>query len=300
MTVVHPLAELEDRIAAGESIGRPDLDRVMACPDLVAIGALGEMARRRRTGTGVTFGRVFTTRTGEDIPSDAVAGEVRLAVRPASLEDAASLVSRASAAARGSVLAAFSLPLLVSWAGNEPDAVEGAARALASAGLAALAEVPVDGAPDAATLAGWIAAVRRGGLAVLRLTVERVADQADPLAWIDRAATVAQEIGGIAAFAPLARIDPVDMPSTGYDDAKLVAAARLWCGAIDRIQVDWPLYGPKLAQVALTFGAGDIDGVGAVAQPELGPRRHPLADIERQIRAAGCEPVERDGLYVAR
>ena len=93
MTVVHPLAELEDRIAAGESIGRPDLDRVMACPDLVAIGALGEMARRRRTGTGVTFGRVFATRTGEDIPSDAVAGEVRLAVRPASLEDAASLAA---------------------------------------------------------------------------------------------------------------------------------------------------------------------------------------------------------------
>ena len=41
----------------------------------------------------------------------------------------------------------------------------------------------------------------------------------------------------------------------GFDDVKQVALARLLVSNIDSIQVDWPLYGPKLAQVALSVGA---------------------------------------------
>jgi aminodeoxyfutalosine synthase len=90
------------------------------------------------------------------------------------------------------------------------------------------------------------------------------------------------------------------VPSTGYDDVKTVAAARVRCGDIERIQVDWPLYGPKLAQVAITFGANDLDGVSAIDTDELGPRRAPVEDIRRQIRSAGAEPVERDVFYLVR
>src|SRR5690606_11065316 len=138
---------------------------------------------------------------------------------------------------------------------------------------------------DEMALVTGIEAVRRGGLAVRRLTVERAPDGADPLLFVERAAVVAERVGGIAAFAPLPRLDPVETPSTGYDDVKVIAAARLRAAAIERIQVDWPLYGPKLAQVALTFGAADIDGVGAIADSALGPQRTPLAEITRQIRA---------------
>ena len=63
------------------------------------------------------------------------------------------------------------------------------------------------------------------------------------------------------------------------------------------IQVDWPLYGPKLAQVALTYGASDVDGVSAIDDESLGTRRSPREDIERQIRAAGGVPVARNGRY---
>jgi hypothetical protein len=299
MTVLHPLTEIEERVAAGGPITREELHRVVASPDLVEIGVLGETARRVRTGTGVTFGRVLLTETGADVPEDTVAGEVRLSAVPTTLEEAVAMVRRVAIAAPGRIRSGFSLGQVVTWGEGQQSGIERTARTLASAGLAMLADVPVDSAPDVATLTAWIAALRRGGLAVPRLTVERAADGAEPLAWVDRAATVARELGGIAVFAPLARLDPVETPSTGYDDVKLVAAARLWCAEIDRIQVDWPLYGPKLAQVALMFGAGDIDGVSAVEDPDLGPRRSPLADIERQIRAAGCEPIERDGLYVA-
>ena len=63
------------------------------------------------------------------------------------------------------------------------------------------------------------------------------------------------------------------------------------------IQVDWTLYGPKLAQVALTVGADDIDAVSPEDDVSLGRRRAPLEEIRRNIRAAGQEPVERNGRF---
>jgi 2-iminoacetate synthase ThiH len=57
------------------------------------------------------------------------------------------------------------------------------------------------------------------------------------------------------------------------------------------------LYGPKLAQVALTFGADDIDSVSAEDDQSRGRRRSPVEEIRRSIQAAGFEPVERDGRF---
>ena len=101
------------------------------------------------------------------------------------------------------------------------------------------------------------------------------------------------------AFAPLPRVSSVAQPSTGYDDVKLVAVARLLADNIESIQVDWPLYGPKLAQVALTMGADDVDGVSAL-EGDLGRRRSPLEEVRGNIAAAGLEPIERDGRFQRR
>ena len=76
---------------------------------------------------------------------------------------------------------------------------------------------------------------------------------------------------------------------------KVIAVARLVVDNIDSIQVDWALYGPKLAQVALTMGADDVDGVSAL-EGDLGRRRSPIEEIRGNIKAAGLEPVERDGI----
>jgi len=72
--------------------------------------------------------------------------------------------------------------------------------------------------------------------------------------------------------------------------------ARLLAGNIDSIQVDWPLYGPKLAQVALTMGADDVDGVSPL-EGDLGRRRSPIEEIRGNITAAGLEPLERNGRF---
>jgi aminodeoxyfutalosine synthase len=106
-------------------------------------------------------------------------------------------------------------------------------------------------------------------------------------------------VGGIRAFAPLPRVSSPSQPSTGYEDVRTVAVARLLCDTIESIQVDWSLYGPKLAQVALTIGADDVDGV-APFEGNLGRRRSPIEEIRGNIIAAGQEPVERDGRFVVR
>ncbi len=110
---------------------------------------------------------------------------------------------------------------------------------------------------------------------------------------------VQTSVGGVRAFAPLARTSAAAQPSTGYDDVKQIAVARLLAANIDSIQVDWALYGPKLAQVALTMGADDVDSVSAL-EGDLGRRRSPIEEIRGNISAAGLEPIERDGRFLPR
>jgi 2-iminoacetate synthase ThiH len=69
------------------------------------------------------------------------------------------------------------------------------------------------------------------------------------------------------------------------------------CRTVPSVQVDWALHGPKLAQVALLFGADDLDAVAAADDQTLGPRRAPLEDVRRQIQAAHAAPVERNGRF---
>ena len=131
---------------------------------------------------------------------------------------------------------------------------------------------------------------------VLRMTVSTLAE-GQQVSIIERARTLQQTLGGFFAFAPLPRVMSVSAPTTGYDDVKQVALARLMVPGIDSIQVDWSLYGPKLAQVALTMGADDVDAVAAFEVENLGHRRSAVEEITRNIRAASLEPVERDGLF---
>ena len=90
----------------------------------------------------------------------------------------------------------------------------------------------------------------------------------------------------IRAFAPLPRRVNPAVPTTGYDDVKRVALARLIVDNIPSIQVDWSLYGPKLAQVALTVGADDVDA-------RVGGRRY-------RTRAAAARRSRRSGATSAR
>jgi aminodeoxyfutalosine synthase len=114
---------------------------------------------------------------------------------------------------------------------------------------------------------------------------------------VERAQRLQDRAGGFRAFAPLPRSVSITQPTTGYADLKLIAVARIVASNIDSIQVDWPLYGPKLAQVALTVGANDVDGVLAVEPGVLGTRRSAIEEIKNKIRAAALDAVERNGRF---
>lgn len=299
ITTTHALGDLEQKVGAGEPLSAAELARVMACPDLVSVGVLGEMARRRAGGETITFGRVAVAAPGAPDVEHGDAGEIRLVGKPASIEDARARVRAAVSGARGLPVTGFSLADLVDLCGQEHRTLAEVAALLREDGLDAVAEIPVDRFESTEALVEALRDVIHGGLAAPRFTVDR-ATLADRIALIDRVAEVQTRLGSGRVFAPLQRLDPVETPSTGYDDVKTIALARLRCPASLAIQVDWPLYGPKLAQVALAYGAGDVDGVAAVDSSNLGARRSPVEDITRQIRAAGGTAVERDGRFARR
>ena len=290
------LADLEPRAVSKAPLTRAEAERVIACPDLVSIGMLGEASRKAWHGDRVTYVRVCTI--GAAVPADpGEAGEVRIVASPGAADEAVDLV-RASASCAGRVtLTGFSLADLFALVGGDHLALVDLAKALKRAGLAAVAALPVDRFADEETAVETVRAAVQGGLRVPRATVERGAFGAR-LDLIERADRIARETGALHAFAPLPEHDPAEAPSTGYDDVKTVALARL-CTAIRSIQVSWPLYGPKLAQVAIAYGADDLDAVPATNTVDLGPRRSAREDIERQIRAAFAVPVERTGLFEA-
>ena len=274
-----------------------DARALLADPDLITVGALGDDERRHRHGVRTTFVRVIEVHAGAvpaALPASARPGEVRIVGKPASVEAAAASVTAARAMAGAIPVTAFSLADLNELGGGSASGLAGVLRALASAGLAAIADAPLDLLPDPA---GAIRAAHDAGLAVPRMTVHRATGDS-PLDLLSKARGVQADAGGIRTFAPLARVSSVAQPSTGYDDVRLIAVARLVVDNIPSIQVDWALYGPKLAQFALTVGADDVDGVSAL-EGDLGKRRSPLEEIRGNIKAAGLEPVERDGSFAA-
>jgi hypothetical protein len=74
------------------------------------------------------------------------------------------------------------------------------------------------------------------------------------------------------------------------DGLRRCQASRLrgwWWTTCPSIQVDWSLYGPKLAQSRADGGRRRVDGVSAENDTGEGRRRAPLEEIRRNIVAAG-------------
>ncbi len=112
---------------------------------------------------------------------------------------------------------------------------------------------------------------------------------------------------GFSAFIPLAfhseNTQLQELPSTtGFDDLKTVAVARLMLDNFDHIKAYWVMIGEKLAQVALSFGADDLDGT--IVEEKIthmagatSPKGLARDEMTRMITAAGFLPVERDSFY---
>lgn len=115
--------------------------------------------------------------------------------------------------------------------------------------------------------------------------------------------------GGFLAFVPLA-FHPENTVferrgwrhTTGADDLKMLAFARLMLDNVANIKAYWIMMGMPMAQVALHFGANDVQGtvmretIFHAAGARTGTEQK-VEELVRFVRAAGRVPVQRDTLY---
>lgn len=282
-----------ERVTAGERLSPGEIRELASAPDILPLGMLADAARRRLHDTRVTFLRVAVCAFDKPF-ADAVpptAGEIRITGSPEQLSVAIGAVESAKAVAGVRAVSGFT------WADVERLAaggrIAGVLAQLRDAGLDSLAELPLDGVAD---IAGAIDALATAGFKQLRCTIDKVA-AADRTNLLLRAAELQDDFQCIQAINPLPMVLGAFRPTTGYEDVKMVAVSRLAAPNVPTIQVDWRRYGPKLAQVALTFGADDIDGVSPSEEAPEGRRRAPLEEIQRNIEAAGFQPAERTGRF---
>src|SRR5437868_696372 len=115
------------------------------------------------------------------------------------------------------------------------------------------------------------------------------------------------ETGGFQTFIPLAfhpdNTQLAHIPkASGLMDLRTMAVSRLMLDNFPHIKAYWVMLGIKTAQVALSFGADDIDGtvVHEKIYHDAGsdsPQEITVAELRRLIEEAGRIPVERDTLY---
>jgi aminodeoxyfutalosine synthase len=122
-----------------------------------------------------------------------------------------------------------------------------------------------------------------------------------------RARALQDETGGFQAFIPLAfhpdnnQMRKLPAP-TASDTLRVHAVARLMCDNIAHVKAFWIATGVEVAQTSLWFGVDDLDGT--VQEERIyhmagsrTPEGMTTRQLERLVRAAGREPVERDTLY---
>ena len=134
--------------------------------------------------------------------------------------------------------------------------------------------------------------------------IESIEERVEHLDMLRRAQ---DETGGFLAFIPLA-FHPKNTElaklswTSGVDDLKNVAVARCFLDNFPHIKAYWVMIGQKLSQIALSFGADDVDGTVkeeiithmAGAETDQAMSRDQLLGL---IREAGRIPIERDTLY---
>jgi aminodeoxyfutalosine synthase len=115
------------------------------------------------------------------------------------------------------------------------------------------------------------------------------------------------ETGGFQTFIPLAfhpdntGLSHIKKPNA-LMDLRTMAVSRLMLDNVAHMKAYWIMLGVGTAQIALSYGADDIDGTvrheliyhdAGAETPEI----MSVADLRRLIEEAGREPVERDTLY---
>ena len=207
----------------------------------------------------------------------------------------------------------FSPPEIVHFAKISGLSIEEVLRRLIRAGLSSIpgggAEILVDRvrakiSPRKCSAKEWLEVMRTAHRLGLKTTatmmfghVETIEDRLEHL---EKIRALQDETGGFTAFIPwpfqpgntelkVPKVLPVEY-------LKMLALSRLFLDNVPNLQASWVTQGPKVAQVALEFGANDFGSTmieeNVVAAAGVSHRLS-IEEIEKLIRDAGFEPRRR-------
>ncbi len=351
------LLDIMEKVEAGHRLSGADGIRLMESEELLAIGYMADLVRRRKNGdyayfianrhinhTNIcanlcklcAFGKkaedpAAYTMSLDEIEAKAVAcrdqkiSELHIVggLNPElSLTYFLEMLRRVRRVLPGVVIQAFTAVEIDYFAQTENLTVEEVLIRLREAGLDSLpgggAEIFAPRVRDKICekkVSGdrWLevhAAAHKMGIrtnaTMLYGHVETVTERIDHLL---RLRELQDITGGFLAFIPLAfhpkntGLEEMYLSrTTGYEDLKVLAVARLMLDNFDHIKAYWIMIGAKLAQVSLAFGVDDIDGtvveerITNAAGGDTGQSLTKEA-LVNMIKAAGRRPAERDTLY---
>ncbi len=208
---------------------------------------------------------------------------------------------------------AFSPPEIVHFARLEGMGIPEVLGRLRAAGLDSIpgggAEILVDSvrrkvSPGKCTAGEWLNVMEEAHAQGLRTTATMMfGHEEGPVHRLEHLFALRElqdRTGGFTAFIPWA-FQPTNtaisrFPETAVSYLRLLAVSRLVLDNFDNVQTSWVTMGPKIAQLALQFGANDFgstmieENVVAAAGVHF---RMPVDEIRRVIRACGFQPRQR-------
>lgn len=167
--------------------------------------------------------------------------------------------------------------------------------------------------PDKGSADEWLAvheAAHRLGIktnaTILYGHIEELRHRIDHL---ERLRALQDRTGGFNAFVPLKyRSSGNAMAPAGevsvVEDLRMLAMSRIYLDNIPHVKAYWVMYGKTTTELALAFGADDIDGtiddttkIYAMAGADDRRPRMTIDEMRRIVGHAGLRAVERDTLY---
>lgn len=137
--------------------------------------------------------------------------------------------------------------------------------------------------------------------------IESWSDRIDHL---DRLRQLQDQTEGFNAFIPLKyrsannRLSAEAGEVSIVEDMRMMALSRIYLDNVPHLKAYWPMFGKTTAQLALTFGADDMDGtiddstkIYSMAGAEDRKPSMSQREMEELIRGAGYLPIERDTFY---
>ncbi|MGV8074905.1 MAG: aminofutalosine synthase MqnE [Syntrophobacteraceae bacterium] len=349
------ISDIYDKVRLGERLDICDGERLFACSDVLAVGALAHHVRTRLNGNAayyvvnrqINYSNIcvngcrfcaFGCEEGDadafSLSIEAILGKLKACenlpvtevhivggchpdLRLGYYED---LLREIKTLRPGILIKAFTAVEIEHFARLEGLSSGEVLLRLKSAGLDML---PGGGAeifssrvrgvlcPKKLSGQGWLDVVRQAHKSGIKTNATmlygHIETQRERLEHLIALRELQDETGGFVCFIPLS-FQPANTnipgiePVTGIEDLKTIAISRLMLDNIPHVKAYWVLLTVKLAQVALHFGADDLDGtvieekIGhmAGAESEQGLTRTQLARI---INEAGFNPIERNCFF---